>query len=131
MTSNEFENIITANPSLTTHGFGVDEGTDQDFDNERTKLADCFNEVLVCEEFLSLCKRTVNPHKALGSTYHFKHAVERYAQKQGRCLYIPEGALLVAALHLGFKMMPKEGTTSVYLNISKKTKIHDTWIDCY
>ena len=131
MTKEEFENVITAHPTLTIQGFGVDEGQEQSFDIERDKLLNCYNEALVCEEFLDLCRRTINPHTSLGSTYGFKHAVERYAKKQGNDLYIPEGVLILAALHLGFKMKPKEGTTSVYLNISKKTKIHDTWIYCY
>ena len=131
MTKEEFENAIKANPTLTTHGFGVDSGQEESFDIERAKLSDCYNEALKCEEFLSLCKRTVHPHTSLGSSYGFKHAVERYTDQEGNHLYIPEGALILAALHLGFKMKPKEGTTSVYLNISKKTKIRDTWIYCY
>ncbi len=109
----------------------MDAGTGLSFNIERTKISNCYAEALACEEFLDLCKRTVNPHKELGSTQHFKHAVERYAQRIGNDIYIPEGALIVAALHLGFAMIPKDNTTSVYLNISKKTKIHGIWIDCY
>jgi hypothetical protein len=56
--------------------------------------------------------------------------VERYLRSNGSSMYIPEGALVAAALHLGFTLKPKEGTTSVYLNISNKTKIDGTWIDC-
>ena len=132
MTKIEFENVIAASPSLTTHGFGIDGNPGEYFELEREKLSDCYDEALACAEFLLACMRTKEAHTDLGSTYGFKHSVERFVKKRkNQSLYIPEGALIVAAIHLGFQMKPKEGTTSVYLNISKKTKIDGTWIHTY
>jgi hypothetical protein len=132
MTKQEFEDIITADPTLTTHGFGIDGHPGESFEKERSKLRDCYDEALACEEFLRCCKRTKKPHKDLGSTYHFKHAAEKFVRsRRQQSLYIPEGALIVAAKYLGFTMMEKLNTTSAYLNISKKTRIDSTWIHAY
>jgi hypothetical protein len=132
MTNQEFENIIAANPSLTTHGFGIDGNPGETFETERAKLHDCYDEALACEEFLLACKRTKQPQKQLGSTYRFKHVVERFVDRRKReSIYIREGALILAAIHLGFQMKPKAGATSVYLNISKRTKIDGIWVQSF
>jgi hypothetical protein len=132
MTKEEFLKIIEENPNLTAHGFGVDKGWDNDFDIERANVVNLYEEALACEEFLQKCIRTEKPQKDIGSTYHIKHLVEKYMDLEcNRPIYIPEGAVHIAAIHLGFKMIPKEDTTSVYLNISKRTKIQDRWIGCF
>ena len=127
MTPEDFIETILKNPTLTTHGFGVDDGSEETFEIERPNLASCYEEANACEEFLMLCKRTKHPNKELGSTYHFKHAVERFNPP----MYVREGALILAALHLGFEIQQIPGRTSAYLNISKKTKIDGIWIHCY
>ena len=124
MTTNEFLDIILANPTLTTHGFGVDNGSEETLETERANLESCYDEAQACEAFLMNCKKTVHPHKGLGSTYHFKHSVEKFTPQ----MYIPEGALILAAIHLGFKMKRIPNRTSVYLNISKSTKINGKYI---
>jgi hypothetical protein len=132
MEPEEFMNIILQNTTLTTHGFGIDEGSQQTFEIERENLATCYDEAVACEEFLSNCQRTENPHKDLGSTYLFKQRVERFRERDGKgAMYIREGALIIAAIHLGFQMQQIPDRTSVYLNISKKTKIHGIWIHTY
>jgi hypothetical protein len=132
MTTEQFTNIILQNPTLTTHGFGIDEGSQQTFEIERENIKTCYDEALACEEFLMNCKRTENPHKDLGSSYLFKQRVERFRDRTGQPpMYIREGALIMAAIHLGFKMKNIPDRTSVYLNISKKTKIHGVWIHTY
>ena len=132
MTKIEFENVIAANPTLTAHGFGIDGHPGESFEEERAKLHDCYDDALACEEFLLACMRTKEPHTDLGSTYRLKHSVERYVKKRkNQSPYIPEGVLILVALFLGFKMKAKDGTTSVYLNISKKTKIDGIWIQTF
>lgn len=132
MTTDEYLKVITDNPNLTTHGNGVDNGTQQTFVTERANLMNLQDEANMCEEFLSKCKRTVLPQKSVGTTYRIKHLVERYISREyNKGMYIPEGALHVAAIHLGFNMKPAGDTTSVYLNISKKTKIQNNWINCF
>ncbi|MHB1049326.1 MAG: hypothetical protein ACYC09_04535 [Bacteroidota bacterium] len=133
MTSDEFIKIIESNPDLTTHGNGLDIGTDcQSFSTERANLFKLLDEANLCEEFLLKCKRTANPQDSIGSTYRIKQLVERYVKREyDKSIYIPEGVVQIAAIHLGFKMKPKDNSTSVYLNISKKTKIQNRWINCF
>jgi hypothetical protein len=132
MTYEEFIKIINDNPNLTTHGNGVDDGTPQAFATERASLFNLYDEAKMCEEFLSKCKRTVLPQKSVGTTYRIKHLVEQYTMREyDKPMYIPEGALHVAATHLGFVSKPAGDTTSVYLNISSKTKIQDRWLNCF
>ena len=132
MNQDEFLKILNDNPNLTTHGFGTEKGTEQAFQTERAKLFSLHTEVNMCEEFLSKCIRTELPQESVGSTYRIKHLVEKYHWREyNKGMYIPEGAVHVAALHLGFKMKPKRQTTSVYLNISRKTKIQDHWLNCF
>ena len=132
MTHEEFIKAINDNPNLTTHGNGVDNGTQQTFVTERANLLNLHDEANMCEEFLSKCKRTVLPQKSVGTTYRIKHLVERYISREyNRPQYIHEGAVHVAALHLGFVSKPAGDTTSVYLNISKKTKIQGKWLSCF
>jgi hypothetical protein len=124
MKRQDFENIIDANPTLTAHGFGLDGHPGESFQAERTRLLNSYTEALACEEFFSKCRRTKDPHTRLGSSYRIKHMVERFIRDQkGHAIYIPEGVAIVAAIHQEFRMKPKEGTTSVFLNISRKTKI--------
>lgn len=132
MTHDDFIKVINDNPNLTTHGNGVDDGKPQTFATERANLLSLHDETNICEEFLSKCKRTELPQESVGSTYRIKHLVEQYHWREyNKGIYIPEGAVHVAAIHLGFKMSPKGQTTSIYLNISSKTKIQDHWINCF
>ena len=132
MTHDEFLKAINDNPNLTTHGNGVDNGTQQTFVTERANLLNLHDEANMCEEFLSKCRKTVLPHKYAGTTYRIKHLVERYHWREyNKSMYIPEGAVHVAAIHLGFVSKPAGDTTSVYLNLSKKTKIQGKWLSCF
>ena len=127
MTELQFRQIINDNPTLTTHGFGVDEGAS--FAKERKALYGCYREALVGEIFLRQCKRTEKTFWR-SSTYNLKHLAEAYAKHQElQPTYIREGAFIVAGIHLGFKMKPWGASTSVSLNISKKTKIDGIRVD--
>ncbi len=121
MTKLQFRQIINDNPTLTAHGFGVDKGAA--FETERTALYGYYQEALVSEAFLSQCKQTTNTFWRSG-TYKLKHLAEVYAEHHGlQPTYIREGAFIVAGIHLGFRMKPWGCSTSVSLNIDKKTKI--------
>ena len=113
MTVDEFFNTIAKNRSLTTHGLGVRDGSKETFEDERPNLASCYNEANICEEYLKTRNRTKKPNKSAGSTKDIVHAVER----QTRSPRIREGALILAALHLGFQVKRVRNRTSAYLNI--------------
>jgi hypothetical protein len=116
MTVDEFFDVIAKNRTLTTQGLGVADGTKETFEDERPNLASCFEEANACEEFLKTRNRTEKPNKAAGSTKDIIHEVERYSSS----FHFREGALILAALYLGFEMRQVRNQTSVYLNISKR-----------
>ena len=112
MTPDEFFDTIIKNRALTTHGLGIRDGSKDTLDDERGNLASCFEEANACEEYLKTRSRTKKPNKAAGSTKDIVHAVEGYGPQR-----IREGALILAALHLGLQMKRVRNRTSVYLNI--------------
>jgi hypothetical protein len=112
MTAEEFFNTIANNRTLTTQGFGVSDGSKDTFETERANLICCYNEANACEEFLKTCTRTEKPNKAAGSTKDIIQKVEGYGSQR-----IREGALILAAIYLGFSMKRVRNRTSVYLNI--------------
>lgn len=113
MIPEDFIDTILKNPSLTAQGFGVTDGSEETLEDERGKLAECYNEALACEEYLKTRSRTKKPNKGAGSTKDIIHAVERHSHSRR----IREGALILAAIYLGFKMKRVRNRTSVYLNI--------------
>jgi hypothetical protein len=113
MTAEEFLITIMKNRTLTTHGFGVRDGSKDTLEDERGNLVGCYNEALVCEAYLKTRTRTEQPNQAAGSTKEIAREVNR----QCRSRRIREGALILAAINLGFKMEQVRNQTSVYLNI--------------
>ena len=115
MTPDDFIETIIRNRQLTTQGFGVYDGSDETFEDERGNLAEYYKEANICESFLKQCSRTKSPNKAAGSTKDLIHEIERHSSSPR----IREGALILAAIHLGFQMKRVRDRTSVYLNISE------------
>ena len=113
MTADEFLDTIVKNRTLTTQGLGVSDGSKETLEDERANLAGCFNEANACEEFLKTRNRTEQPNKAAGSTKDIMHEVKRQSRSRRIC----EGALILAAINLGFTMEQIDKGTSVYLNI--------------
>jgi hypothetical protein len=113
MTADEFLYTILRTPGLTTQGFGVSDGSKETFEDERANMACCYKEANCCEEYLKTRNRTEQPNIAAGSTKEIVHEVKR----QSRSRRIREGALILAAIYLGFKMELIDKGTSVYLNI--------------
>ncbi len=121
MTTEDLKNIMNTHPTLTASGFGVDEDP-----NELLKFIDACN--ASCE-WLSLVLRTQLPNRKVGGSYRLKHVVERwYERTHGHPRYIPDGAFIAAAYHMGFISEPKQGSPSVFLNISCKTKIDGQYL---
>ena len=99
MTADEFLITIMNNRSLTIQGLGVSDGSKDTFEDERANMASCYKEALACEEYLNTRTRTEQPNQAAGSTKDIVRAIKGYGPKR-----IHEGALILAAINLGFKM---------------------------
>ncbi len=127
MEKQDFYNILETYPTLTTHGFGVDQQwqkniTKQEielnFQEERKNLYDCYEDFLLCYQWLYF-----NPKLSKSaSTYHFKHLVEYWAKEKNlQPHYIHEGAFIAAAILWGFvPVVVKDLHTSVSLKKPRK-----------
>lgn len=121
MEINDLMKVMTEHPTLTASGVGVDEDP-----NELLQFIDACN--ASCE-WLQLVKRTTAPNRKVGGSYRLKHMVERWYEKEhGKSCYVPDGAFIAAAYHMGFVSEPKLGSPSVFLNISSKTKIDGRYL---
>lgn len=136
MTQSEYNNIIDSHPTLTAHGFGVDQisyYTEKQrtalIQRERPALYNYYEDFLKSVEYLKLLKRRKSVNNRVGTTYGLKHKVERWVYRHTNIpCYIHEGAFIAAAIALGFTMKPQRGSTSVYLNISNNAKVDGQWI---
>jgi hypothetical protein len=52
-----------------------------------------------------------------------------YSEDTGRTIIIPEGALLIAAIHLDIDCKRVKGASSFYMNISNRRKIGGRWLN--
>jgi len=117
MTNPELDAIMLEYPDLTAQGFGGD-----DFASERQVLAGSGEAFEACCRWLSARKHTEHPNRKIGRSSRIKHMIERsYQRATGQNLYIPEGALIAAALMMGLPYLKARGRTSAYLGISSRS----------
>jgi hypothetical protein len=127
--------VRDANPRLTHFGFGLYEQHRLSVDAWRLEMSKSRDEMLsdqgVSEferacEYLSLLDRIKTPNRKHNS-YNLKHSAERYHRRHKYAddsvrAYVSNGMLLVAAYHLGFKVVPVSRTSpNAYLNVSSKS----------
>jgi hypothetical protein len=115
MVLQDLKEVMKGYPTLRTSGFGVAEN--------QNDLLDHLQECNISCDWFKLTQRCKRPNRKIGSTYGLKAKAERWSDT-----YIPEGAFIAAAIHSGFELFPKRGTTSAFLNISSKSKINGQWI---
>jgi hypothetical protein len=96
------ERALAVQPRLTRHGVGLVGNEGALSESEREMLRDALLEVAVCADWL----RGVSPLKSLNrkrDSYRLKQTVERqFAFDRARRQYVSNGALIAAALGLGF-----------------------------
>ncbi len=121
MLVDDLKKVMKEHPTLTASGVGVDEDPKELLQFIDACDASC--------EWLSLVQRTMMPNRKIGGSYRLKHVVERWHEKKyGKARYVPDGAFIAAAYHLGFVSAPKRGSPSVFLNISSRTKVDGSYI---
>jgi hypothetical protein len=93
------------------------------------QLAD---EIARASEWLSRWPKTTNINRRAGTSYGLKHRAEDWYAARGTPCYISNGALLMAAHRLGFRLEPTEnwsdGFANAWLNIASaagKYPAHD------
>jgi len=122
LTNPDLNAIMLRYPNLTAQGFGISNMWGEDFNSERQDLANADEAFEACVRWLNARKHTELPNRKIGHSYRIKHIIERsYQRATDQSLYIPEGALVAAALSLYIPYMKARGRTSVYLGISSRS----------
>src|ERR1051325_3609636 len=120
VTENEFKTFVAKYPNLTTHGIGVVDRT-YSVGAEHANLRSYYYAFLVschmlqkCYEIRSRFKNDRNAH-----SHELKHRAEDYAKEGGQNVYVPEGALVAAALYLQLPYKKSKKTPSVTLKVKE------------
>jgi hypothetical protein len=122
----EFEPML-----LSPNGFAADAASCakewdsfgyRDFTSEEA-IASLRAQVEAASRWLSLCGQRKSINSSGGGSYSLKHQAERWSRSQGGVPYICNGALLMAAVRLGFKLKRPSDVRPDYpnawLNISQ------------
>lgn len=67
-------------------------------------------------------QRRSDTYNELSTSYGFKHQAEEWSKKHGGAPYISNGALIAAALGLGFKLRHVRGTLNIELALDERTR---------
>ncbi|WP_439622501.1 hypothetical protein [Gemmata sp.] len=107
-------------PGRSRYRIGRDDTSDR-FRIWRDTLFNRPTEFGACVAFLAACttRRTCDPR---ANSYSLKHRVERHYEGAYH-IYIPNGALIAAALHLGFKCERLPDSLNAVHNISRRSPV--------
>lgn len=121
------EELLVQEPRLTNDGLGIFDEVrkprdqrQREFAEKRKKLSSAWGvqEFMRAIKFLSEFGQRKTINRKIGS-YGLKHQAEDFFRDRGTDCYVSNGALIAAALHLGFKIFPNG--LNAYLNISFRT----------
>lgn len=117
---------VEASPRLCAYGmlddlflkwYARSWGREYAFHDCRQRLVcDCLDEFSASVAFLSKCKTVSKPEiDGIGNSYYLKHRAEDWAG-----IYVSNGALIAASIHIGMKMVTRHGSPNIGLPISKR-----------
>jgi hypothetical protein len=119
LTKIEFEKFIDSRLALTTHGFGVD-SSKYTVEEEHENLKDHYEAFLACCDMLVSNYKQSKKKQDMLSSYALKHAAERYATDiMKQHVYVPEGTLIAAVIHLGLPFERHGKTTGIKVQVKK------------
>jgi hypothetical protein len=131
MTTTDFNGVLNENGYLTAQGFGIMRFNPDEFDQERQRAYSLYDESNWCEHWLSQCTKTRGISKKIGSSIELTIKFKEWYMEDnnGKYMPIPEGALLIAAKHLGFMCERVDGTPSFYMNIANRWTVGGRWLN--
>ena len=128
MTKSEIANVMKKHPALNEFGYNFPSKSGESvaerkrrLKKHRSNLMESVNQCSLCEEWLSGLNRRKTVNDRAPSSYGLKHKVESWAG-----LYVTNGSLIAAAIHLGFRVSGKPGRPNVHINISSKNPITES-----
>lgn len=112
---------LSEHPGLCANGWGTDPA---DFDRSRAHMTsphgvEEFERALA---FVEACWRPTRAITRHASSYGLKHSAERWHRARlgdGADCYVSNGALIAAALHLGYRHRPLPRTSNCLFNVAK------------
>jgi len=133
MTRTDIQAVMDRHPELTHFGLGLSQRAVSKmtfdeyriaFEQERQSLLDAVDECnRACRFMRHMQKRqTIN---TASSSYGLKHRAETFGRRMGEANpYVANGALICAALHLGFEFKQGlNGSPNVWFNISNRSAV--------
>jgi hypothetical protein len=131
MTITEFNGIINANRFITAQGIGIMRYNRPEWEIERQNAYGLYTEATICEHWLDQCTKTKRIQKEIGSSWDLTLNFQRWyrVDNNGKSIIIPDGALLIAAIHLGFDCEKVKGAPSFYMNLSNMLPIQGRWLN--
>jgi hypothetical protein len=131
MTITEFTGIINANDYITAQGIGILCYNPEAWEIERQNAYGLHTEANICEQWLAQCTKTKRIQKKIGSSFDLTIKFQQWYREDnpGKRIIIPDGALLIAAIHLGFDCKKVTGVPSFYMNLSNKHPIEGRWLN--
>ncbi|MBC8553669.1 MAG: hypothetical protein H8D23_28980 [Candidatus Brocadiales bacterium] len=119
ITQQELDDIVTNNKDLGSNGLFEKSDNFHDRQRGQSDLRNSLESVNMAAIALSFLPRTDEPTSI--HSYTIKHCVEGWTKEidpSGNGLYISNGALIAAAIHVGLKLK-KSRSRDCYFNISK------------
>ena len=131
MKTTDFNGIINDNPFVTAQGFNISRYEPATFAQERQRAYSLYDEANFCEHWLSQCTKTERISKKIGSSVELSITFKNWYMEDnnGKYMPIPEGALLIAAMHLEFMIARVSGAPSFYLNVANRWKVGGRWLN--
>jgi hypothetical protein len=117
MNNEEYLELVEKHPCLTNQGFGVDPVNGESFEAAREELKKSYRAFCYAWDFFQ-CQEEVRPGRA---ACHWKVDIENDLTAQKIDIYMPQGAVILAALYLGYKVRRIRG--SVGGRIGKREEV--------
>jgi hypothetical protein len=102
-------------PDLTIDGLAGDRRPD--FEGRRLELVAAVDEFDRAVAWLSMVPKRKSPNRLDGHSYGLKHAAEEWAGA-----YITNGALIAAAVHLGFPIVQCPSAINCWIGVASARK---------
>jgi hypothetical protein len=114
----ELAQVANENPDLTITGWRY--GGSRRHEENRSALFEAADQFRAAKEFLRVAERYTNAKD--GNSYHMKHVAENLLRDDGRHRYIANGALIAAALAMGFTVQRIQNSPNCRINVHEAAR---------
>ncbi|HEY6191349.1 MAG TPA: hypothetical protein VI215_03385 [Bacteroidota bacterium] len=121
-TIEEFYNLIDEHPELTVEGFGV-QSHPWNYETRRSQLYNQFEPFQASMDFLSNEKNYAHLEDDMRGSFRLAHVIGEYwFNLNERNLFISEGAVIAALIHLGLPYKRVDNSPGIVLDVQNQIK---------